>query len=344
MSSDSTLISVIVPSVRSSTIAATIDAIREQTDTDWELVVSDQSGNDSLVPILESVNDPRIRRVVCPGRGASLARNVGIMHSVGNLLAFTDDDCRPRKDWLATIRKLFAADPDMWMATGSIIPPPNMPKKGIHVCPSYIPDERRHRASDPGYRLYSVTANAAYRREAFTKAGPFDICLSPGTEFGGGEEDDHGSRMELFDPVFLSTPRMEVEHTYGIRSGAKAAWNIKRNYAISVGAIAGKRSLLGDPDGMAMVTNEIDMLRLGITRPWTGAVLRSLPRIIYIRRGYNRMCEAYDADREKRLLMPKGSTLQEVYGAVLPLLDYTLPREQIKASSAKLASAEASGT
>lgn len=97
------MISVVVPSVRSDTVTDTIAAILEQTD-----------------PILDQSADPRIRRVVCPGRGASPARNFGVLHAGGDLIAFTDDDCRPRQDWIAAIREIFQ-DPQIWMATGSLV-------------------------------------------------------------------------------------------------------------------------------------------------------------------------------------------------------------------------------
>lgn len=318
-------ISVIVPSVRAHTIGATIEAIQAQTDPDWELIISDQSGGDSMGRLLARIADPRIRHVRCPGRGASLARNVGILHARGALFAFTDDDCRPRTDWLATIRVLFDTDPDLWMATGSIVPPADLPKRGFSICPGYIPEERRGRPSERGPRIFSVTANAAYRREAFERAGPFDVCLSPGTELCGGEEDDHGQRMEMFDPVLLSTPRLVVEHTHGVRRGLRAVWASKRGYAISDGGIAGKRALLRDGTGREMVATEVRRALWTLSRPYRSEWLRSLPHAFYMLRGYRRLLAGYAVDPEKRLLIPRGASLDDLYAAVRPLLDYQLP-------------------
>lgn len=327
MSGDGALISVIVPSVRHATVGATVAAIQAQTDANWELIVSDQSGSpdgDALDALLTRTGDPRIRRIRCPGRGAALARNVGILHARGDLLAFTDDDCRPTPDWLATIRTLFQGDPDLWMATGSIVPPPGLPRRGAYVCPGYVPEERRARPSEGGPRIHSVTANAAYRRAAFLLAGPFDVCLSPGTEFCGGEEDDHGQRMELFDPVLLATPRLVVEHTYGVRRGARAAWGIKRNYAVSVGGVAGKRTLLRETSGRAALMTEFRAaLSTLLRRP--PAAIRSLPRAYYIWSGYRRLLAGYTVDPEKRLLIPRGAALDTLYAPIQPLLDYHLP-------------------
>jgi len=43
--------------------------------------------------------------------GASRGRNVGIKASSGSNIAFTDDDCEARSDWLATIIGCFEKTP-----------------------------------------------------------------------------------------------------------------------------------------------------------------------------------------------------------------------------------------
>lgn len=317
------MISIVIPSVRSNTINDTIAAIVAQTDRDWELIVSDQSGNDSLIAHIEKWGDSRIQRVCCPGRGASMARNFGILHTQSDLIAFTDDDCCPRPNWIATIRSLFAEEPDLWMATGSIVPPPVMPPPPC-VCPGHVPEERRARPSEGKAIIYSVTANAIYRREAFEKAGPFDICLSPGTEFYGGEEADHGTRMDLFDPVLLQTPRLEVEHTHGVRVGAKAAWNIKRNYAVSIGGVAGKQEQLkGMRTGGLKVAWQNALADAGRRSPQEA--IRAIVRATYIYQGYRRLMEGYTVDRRLQLLVPHGKNLQDLYKPIAPLLNYQLP-------------------
>lgn len=316
------MISIVVPSVRSNNIADTINAIIAQTDPDWELIISDQSKTDHLVSILEDFADPRIRRVECPGRGASMARNFGIIHACSDLIAFTDDDCCPRPNWVATIRRIFE-DPEIWMATGSLVAPP-VKLEGLYTGADYIPAERQARPSAGGERIYSVTANAIYRRHAFERAGPFDICLSPGTEFFGGEEDDHGQRMEMFDPVLLQTPRLEVEHTHGIRSGFKAVWDLRRKYAISTGALAGKQTLIGG-DGKRVVWHEIHLALGGLFRRSPLNSIRGISRACFVWKGYHQVMKRYKVHPDRRLLVPQGASLEQLYSAIPSLLDYRLP-------------------
>ena len=328
------MISIIIPSIRSDTVADTISAVIEQTDSDWELIISDQSKTDALNPILHHIADPRIRRVECPGRGASLARNFGVLHARGELIAFTDDDCRPRQNWLATIRDVFE-DPEIWMATGSLVAPP-VKLEGLYTGADYIPAERRARPSEGGGRIYSVTANAVYRRIAFEKAGPFDVCLSPGTEFFGGEEDDHGRRLEMFDPVLLQTPRLEVEHTHGIRFGFKAVWDLRRKYAISTGALAGKQTLLHG-DGKRLVWYEVRLALAGLFRRSPLNTVRSVSRAYFVWKGYQQVLRNYEVNRDLFLLVPKGASLEALYEAIPALLDYRLPLGQSLSSTIEMA-------
>ena len=67
-----------------------------------EVVVVDDGGGvpleTTLGPFRESL---RIRLVEQEQRGPGAARNTGAAHAHGELLAFTDDDCRPERSWLS---------------------------------------------------------------------------------------------------------------------------------------------------------------------------------------------------------------------------------------------------
>lgn len=46
-----------------------------------------------------------------PGASASRARNMGILHSKGDILAFLDDDAVPERDWAVAVRKAVKVGP-----------------------------------------------------------------------------------------------------------------------------------------------------------------------------------------------------------------------------------------
>jgi glycosyltransferase involved in cell wall biosynthesis len=87
------LVSVIIPTYnRSGLIVDCIASVLEQTYQNIEVLVVDNLSNDSTISEIKKIPDPRLRIIVEPRRGASIARNTGIMNSTGTILAFLDSD------------------------------------------------------------------------------------------------------------------------------------------------------------------------------------------------------------------------------------------------------------
>lgn len=89
-------VSVIVPAFQSEArIGATLERLRHQSFTDFEVVVVNDGSTDRTSAVVRRVmeNDPRIRLVEQDRNcGIAIARNVGIEAARGDLLAFLDDD------------------------------------------------------------------------------------------------------------------------------------------------------------------------------------------------------------------------------------------------------------
>lgn len=75
----------------------------------FEVVVVDDG---SAVPLAPSA-PPALEVIVVrqPHAGVAAARNAGVAHARGPVLAFTDDDCVPGARWLETLLTSVAADP-----------------------------------------------------------------------------------------------------------------------------------------------------------------------------------------------------------------------------------------
>jgi O-antigen biosynthesis protein len=65
---------------------------------DYEVIVVDDGSVDATADIARKF--PGVRYVHQENRGLSAARNAGIAAATGQVVAFTDDDCRPDEDWL----------------------------------------------------------------------------------------------------------------------------------------------------------------------------------------------------------------------------------------------------
>jgi glycosyltransferase involved in cell wall biosynthesis len=287
-------ISVCVPTTRCDTVGATIAGVRGQTWRDWELIILGQGERQALEAAVTRAadGDRRIRYVHLQGRGLSLARNAGLQHASGQVLAFTDDDCEPRLDWLTCIALAFLDDPELGLVGGAVLAPAN--KGALSTCPIVSPlevvyDPRSNgRLAPRGWDW--IGANFAVRQKVASRLGRFDECLGAGADFPAGEDTDYKLRLEAAGVRMLSTPKSAVVHTFGVRKGL-AVLRSQRNYATGNGGMAAKLTLLGDPRGRQW----LDETRKGSIRdfraPYRG--LRGLRRWHYFSTAYRRCLRDY---------------------------------------------------
>jgi len=73
-------------------IADAIQSVLEQTYGAFELLIIDDAGSDASIEICKLFDDCRIRIISQENRGLAGARNTGIRHARGDLLAFLDSD------------------------------------------------------------------------------------------------------------------------------------------------------------------------------------------------------------------------------------------------------------
>ena len=89
-------VTVILPTHnRASLLQQAIDSIRQQTFTDWELIIVDDGSRDSTSDVVQAwmQKDPRIRyHRHNTNRGSATTRNTGLKHARGTYIAFQDDD------------------------------------------------------------------------------------------------------------------------------------------------------------------------------------------------------------------------------------------------------------
>ena len=89
----SPLISVVIPAYNAqATLLETIESVRRQTFSDFELLVIDDGSTDETLARAKSVRDPRIRVSSFANRGLAVSRNRGIDQSLGEFLSFIDAD------------------------------------------------------------------------------------------------------------------------------------------------------------------------------------------------------------------------------------------------------------
>ncbi|MDB9494381.1 glycosyltransferase [Spirulina major CS-329] len=105
------------------------------------------------------------------------ARNAGILAAQGEILAFTDADCRPEPGWLANLVAPFA-DPGVGLVAGEVVALP-----GNSLLERYADRNetlsQRHTLNHP-FRPYGQTANLGVRRDLLVEIGLFRPYLTTG--------------------------------------------------------------------------------------------------------------------------------------------------------------------
>lgn len=240
-------ISVCIPTIRTATIGYAVRSVTQQTFKDWELVVVGQGDEASLCEetLRAADGDPRVRYIHLNRMGASAARNAGFAATTGEVVAFMDDDCEARADWLATLDQCFT--PDIGLVCGTVEAPAKE-RRAFALCPWIHPEDAvfipEQSGETPPLGFGLLGANMAVRRLEAIQVGIFDECLGAGTRFGGGEEHDLFARLARHGVHMRSTPRSVVRHTYGYRYGIRALYLHRRNRVRGDGALAGKCTLL----------------------------------------------------------------------------------------------------
>lgn len=115
-------ISVIVPVHNAKgTLPQLFDSLSKQTYDDFEIIVVDDCSNDGTSEIIKDYHCNIIK--LTRNHGPAHCRNIGAQHAVGEILAFTDSDCRVDPHWLQTIQKIFSQnDADAVMGKLVLLP------------------------------------------------------------------------------------------------------------------------------------------------------------------------------------------------------------------------------
>lgn len=178
-------ISVIVPHYNDLTrLDRCLASLTKQTmpaDT-FEVIVVDNNSPCGIGRVLELASN-RAKVVVCTTPGAGPARNTGVTHAEGELLAFIDADCVANSDWLEHgISALTAPDNRAEIIGGQV----DVSVRQNGSCSGseafeqvFAFDNRRYVEQEQ----FSVTANLFTTRHVFQSVGQFRTEVSEDTEW-----------------------------------------------------------------------------------------------------------------------------------------------------------------
>jgi glucosyl-dolichyl phosphate glucuronosyltransferase len=215
------LMSVVVGTLnRAALLTRAIDSLLRQhaATTELEIIVVDNGSTDDTARVVAEKAEaaPHLRYVQEPRLGLSFARNRGIEHSTGSIVAFLDDDAEADPEWADRLAALFREDAAIGAAGGKTLVrwPVERPEWVTANIESYYGKCDYGDARRPlTFPEYPFGSNMAIRRQWLDRLEGFRTDLGArGGNLMAGEETDLFERLNGFAVRIAYEPSAIVHH------------------------------------------------------------------------------------------------------------------------------------
>ena len=184
-----------------------------------ELLIVNNGSTDATAAVLlawQKSTSVRCRVLLAEQRGLSHARNCGLEHATGKIIAFTDDDCTVARDYLTQVERAYATDAGPALRGGRVElgDPRDLP---FTIKTDLAP--QRFTGGHPGGFIHGC--NLTMSRSALELVGRFDTRLGAGQPIGAAEDSDFVYRAHRSGVMVLYDPSIVVFHHHGRRDFAE---------------------------------------------------------------------------------------------------------------------------
>lgn len=189
---------------REKDIPVFLDSLNNQTYKNFELIVVDQNQDERVTRILNKYKDDFEIKHIKSEKGLSKARNVGLKHITGDIIAFPDDDCVYESHVLENVKYHLMSN-KVDGVTG----------KHVDNFNEIVP-EKFVKLNQCNVWFWSISFTVFVSKEVILKVGDFDILLGvgSGTKFGSGEETDYLIRAINKDFNIYHSSIVKVKHPF----------------------------------------------------------------------------------------------------------------------------------
>lgn len=237
------LVSVVVSTRnRSARLSACLDSIRAaalKAGVPVEAVIVDNGSTDDTREVLRAwaaaASHLAVTPLFEPRPGTSHARNTGIAAARGQIVVFTDDDCRLAPDFISTAVKLVRTGPPRSLFGGRVLlgDPADLPFT------IRLEEKTDQLLGDTHPGGFLLGCNMVASREALDRIGPFDPLFGPGASTRAAEDTDFIYRAAIAGLPVLYVPSLVVFHHHGRRDPRDLA-RLYEGYNIGNGALYAK--------------------------------------------------------------------------------------------------------
>ena len=239
----------------------------------WQLVIVDNGSTDSTPDLIRVFARSAACEVVPTYEalpGLARARNTGIAQASGDILAFTDDDCYVRPDFLVQVCAVFQESSVGYLGGRVILHDPT--DAPVTIKDSLSAQHLSPHRFLPGGVIHG--ANMAVRRKVVQSIGGFDPLLGAGTPLQSGEDLEFLARACWAGWAGTYDPRPVVAHHHRRKPGADVD-SLLKGYDYGRGAYYLKRSV--NPESRIIYLREwYWSIRAGMVRRDLGVPRREL--------------------------------------------------------------------
>lgn len=246
------------------TLERLLDSLIAQRDCTIEVIVVDQNPTDDVRQICHRYANELDIRHIRSKPGLSRARNVGIGHCTGRIIAFPDDDCWYPEGLLAAVKAEILGDPGWAGLTCRCTDEEGRLAAGGDSRRAGVISKRNvwHRG---------VSATLFLRADVVARVGKFDETLGLGSEgyFKSGEESDYILRALQLGERMVYLPQLRVFHPLPPPSGSAGAASRSWGYGLGFGRVLRKhhygKTAVAYHIGYPLVGATVAMMRLDVS-------------------------------------------------------------------------------
>ncbi len=249
-------VSVIVPhynDLRQLDLCLAALAAQTFTRQEVEIIVADNASPQGLEAV-QAVVAGRAKLVSVSEKGAGPARNGGVAVATGEILAFTDSDCRPDRDWLEEGVRALGADDFVGGRMRVSVRDPAQPTaaEAFELVFAF------HNETYVTQKGFSVTANLLCPRRVFETVGGFRVGVPEDLDWSHRARDagfriGYAPKAVVWHPARRSWPELQGKwrrlnrESFGLlgsRKGGRLLW-VARCLALPLVTLADSARVLG---------------------------------------------------------------------------------------------------